>query len=196
MKKSKSPEEFYASQGSYSDELNMLRDIVLETGLVETIKWGIPVYTYNNENVVGISAFKSYFGLWFYQGALLADPANKLINAQEGVTKAMRQYRMNHSNEIDKKAILQLLHESIDNFKDGRKIVPEKKKNQEVSTLLREALNENQKAKDQFESLTSFKQREYIEYIDTAKREATKISRLEKILPMIMEGKGLNDQYR
>ena len=61
----------------------------METELLETIKWGVPVYTLNDKNVLGMGAFKSYVGIWFFQGAFLDDPQKKLINAQEGKTKAL-----------------------------------------------------------------------------------------------------------
>ena len=77
----------------WSELLQKLRRIILSTGLQETVKWRSPVYTVNNKNVVGIGAFKSYAGIWFFHGALLKDTQGKLINAQEGRTIALRQWR-------------------------------------------------------------------------------------------------------
>ncbi|NJO87983.1 MAG: DUF1801 domain-containing protein, partial [Chloroflexia bacterium] len=95
MKYSKSIEEYIENNPQWGKELTQLISIVRETGLEETIKWGAPTYTFNGKNIVGLGAFKSYVGLWFHQGALLADPEKKLINAQEGTTKALRQWRFN-----------------------------------------------------------------------------------------------------
>lgn len=195
MKSSKTPDQYYQNLTSFKTELESIRGILLETGLQETIKWGIPVYTFGKDNVVGVAAFKSYFGIWFYQGSLLNDSYNLLINAQEGVTKALRQYRMNSKDDIKAEAIKEYVFESIENFKNDRKVLPEKK-NLYIPTLLQNRLDKSPDLSDKFNSLTNFKKREYAEYIDSAKRESTKMDRLEKIVPMILEGIGLNDKYR
>lgn len=196
MRSSKNPDDFFNFQENYREELNCLRSILNETILEETIKWGIPVYSLNGENVVGISAFKSYFGLWFYQGALLSDPSKVLINAQKGVTKAMRQYRLNSAKEIDPKIILQLVNESIENFKNGKKIKTEAKPKTSIPIELQKQLEQHRTINESFQSLPPYKQREYIEYIASAKQETTKINRLNKILPLIEQGIGLHDKYR
>ena len=77
----------------WKEEIEFLKDIIAKTELVETIKWGTPVYTYQNKNIIGLGGFKSYFGVWFMNGVFLKDEAKKLVNAQEGVTKALRQWR-------------------------------------------------------------------------------------------------------
>ncbi|MCF8413307.1 MAG: DUF1801 domain-containing protein [Melioribacteraceae bacterium] len=104
-----------------------LRKIILETGLEETVKWGLPTYTYDNKNICGIGAFKSYAGIWFFNGALLKDKHQKLINAQEGKTVAMRQWRFSSIQELDEKLITEYIIEAIENQKAGRKINPVKK---------------------------------------------------------------------
>lgn len=81
MKGYKSSVELIEANPQYADSLVCLRDTILSTGLNETIKWGIPVYTYHGKNVVGMAVFKSYFAIWFYQGGLLKDEQKKLINA-------------------------------------------------------------------------------------------------------------------
>lgn len=80
-------------ESSWDQELALLKSIIQKTGLKETVKWGIPVFTFNGQNIVGIAGFKSFFALWFYNGIFLKDPNKVLINAQEGVTKALRQWR-------------------------------------------------------------------------------------------------------
>lgn len=196
MQKNKSVEEFISKNKEWKEALEILRSIMLTTEMKETIKWGVPVYTINDKNVIGIGAFKSYVGIWFYQGVFLEDKAKKLLNAQEGKTKGLRQWRFNSTDDIDKKLILQYVTEAIRNQKDGKEIKPERSKTIEIPSELLTALNANDNLKKSFEQLTPFKQREYSEYIATAKREATRISRLEKINPMILDGIGLNDKYR
>ncbi len=92
MQRAKSVDAYINQSAQWHDELKLLRRILRWTSLKEEIKWGAPCYTHNGKNVVGVGAFKSYFGLWFHQGALLKDDNNVLINAQEGKTKALRQW--------------------------------------------------------------------------------------------------------
>ncbi len=196
MERNKSVEEFIAKKAEWKIELETLRSILRSTDMEETIKWGIPVYTFGNKNVVGIGAFKSYVGIWFYQGVFLKDKHNKLINAQEGKTKGLRQWRFTSEDEIDQDLVLQYVNEAIENQKDGKEIKPEKLKTLEIPSELNAALLSDNKLQESFRQLTPFKQKEYIEYITTAKREATRLSRLEKITSMILQGVGLNDRYR
>ncbi|MBQ4819076.1 DUF1801 domain-containing protein [Aquimarina sp. MMG016] len=196
MERNKSVEEFISKKSEWKDALEKLRSIMLSTELVETVKWGIPAYTVNGKNVVGIGAFKSYVGIWFYNGVFLKDTEKKMINAQEGKTKGLRQWRFNSVHEIDENLVLQYVKEAIQNQKEGKEIKPEKSKPIDIPVELANALEENSDLKKSFEELTPFKQKEYIEYIAMAKREATRLSRLEKSVPMILEGIGLNDKYR
>jgi len=95
LKRYKTPEEYIAKNKDWQQSLILLREILLSTQMRETIKWGVPVYTFEGKNIVGITAFKLYVGLWFFQGAMLKDKKKKLINAQAGKTKALRQWRLN-----------------------------------------------------------------------------------------------------
>ncbi len=196
MKYSKSVEEFIDNNPEWKDVIQVLRAIIVSTEMVETIKWGIPVYTYNTKNVMGLGAFKSYVGIWFYQGVFLEDKKNMLTNAQEGKTKGLRQWRFTSVDEIDKDLVLQYVQEAIQNQKEGKEIKPQKLKNIEIPPELSSLLTSNISLKRSFDQLTPFKQKEFIEYIATAKREVTRLSRLEKITPMIIKGVGLNDKYR
>lgn len=188
---------YFEKEQPFKDEIAILREVALSTELEETVKWGAPVYTVNSKNVMGIMAFKSHFGLWFFNGVYLSDPENVLENAQEGKTRAMRHWKFRSQEEIDKSLIREYMLEAIENQKKGLVIKPERKKAATViPELLKQALNKNATLKNNFEDLTPYKQREYCEYIATAKQEKTKVSRLEKILPMIEEGVGMNDRYR
>ncbi len=127
MKRFKSADEFIANFPEWENALVKLRSLLLTTELEEAIKWGAPVYTVNGKNVVGLGAFKFYVGLWFFQGGLLKDEKEKLINAQEGKTKAMRQWRFASEDEMEEQLILEYVAEAIQNQKDGKKIKPQKK---------------------------------------------------------------------
>jgi uncharacterized protein YdeI (YjbR/CyaY-like superfamily) len=185
------------SSALWPEELDLLKSIIAKTELVETIKWGAPVYTINNKNVLGTGGFKTHVALWFWNGVFLKDAKKVLINANEGVTKGLRQWRFTSKADIAKneKAILQYMLEAIENEKAGKSIKPEKKETV-ISEFFQKALDEDKKFAAAFLAFTPFKQREYLEYIDTAKREETKIARLEKIKSMVLDGIGLNDKYR
>lgn len=180
----------------WKQEIDLLQDILDKTGLEPATKWGMRIYTHKKKNVVGAIGFKNHFCLWFYNGVYLSDPLNVLINSQEGKTKAMRHWRFESMEEIDEKKILSYVKEAIKNEEEGKVWKPEKSPELEIPPLLNEKLIQDEKLKLAFESLTPFKQKEYAEYIVTAKREATQLARLEKITPMILQGIGLNDRYR
>jgi len=181
---------------NWQNELEFLRSIIIKTELIKTKKWGGEVYTINNGNVLMIGAFKNYVSLWFFNGVFLKDPYQVLGNAQEGKTKALRHWKFSSVDEMDEKKILEYIQEAIENEKKGLKWKPEKSEGIETPEILNEAFSTDKSFEKAFEELTPFKQKEYVEYIASAKREATKISRLEKIKPMILNGVGLNDKYR
>lgn len=179
----------------WAEELELLKSIIVKTPLTETTKWGGIVYTYNNKNVLGIGGFKNFFTIWFFKGVFLKDEKNVLVNANEGNTKSLRQWRFTDKSEVNEKLVLGYINEAIEVEKAGLEIKPEKRETV-IPEALQQELDTNKALKTAFETLTPFKQREYAEFIETAKREATKLSRLEKIKPMILEGIGLNDKYR
>ena len=181
----------------WETELDLLKTIIAKTELVETNKWGGCVYVYNNKNVVGVGGFKKFFTLWFFNGAFLKDEKKHLINANEGVTKSLRQWRFTSKDEINEKEILAYILEAIENEKQEKIIKPEKTKSEVIiPTLLQNELDANNDLKEAFLKFSPYKQKEFIEYIETAKREETKLSRIEKIKPMILDNIGLNDKYR
>ena len=196
MQSFKTVDEFISQAKQWKEELMQLREILRETKLTEGIKWGAPIYTYKGKNVVGMAGFKSYVGLWFHQGALLKDPKKKLINAQEGVTKALRQWRMASGKEIDARAIKAYVKEAIGHVEDGKEIKPLPRKKTAIPKELAAALKKNPAAGKAFKLLAPFKQREYSEYIAEAARPETKEKRIGKILPLVQKGMGLNDKYR
>ena len=196
MKRFKSVDAYIDAAEQFQDELIQLRKILNSTPLDEEVKWGAPCYTYEGKMVVGMGSFKSYCGLWFYQGALLSDPESVLINAQEGKTKALRQWRFASKKEIKSRVIKAYVKEAIELQKQGLEIKPTKKPDTNIPSQLKSALSKNKKAQAAFKSMTPGKRREYAEYISDAKRDETKEKRIKKIVPMIAAGVGLNDKYR
>lgn len=195
MKMAKSPEEYFSWHPEYIAVLNKLRSIVNTSNLQEKMKWGIPTYCLGNKNVVGIGAFKSYVGIWFFNGVFLKDKSQVLINAQEGKTKGMRQWRFQSLEEINSTLIRVYIEEAIQNQKEGKEIKPEKKP-LNIPDELKEALASDIQLHEAFEELTLSYKREYADYIAEAKRADTRNKRLIKVLPMILSKIGLNDKYR
>ncbi|WP_420319943.1 YdeI/OmpD-associated family protein [Flagellimonas sp.] len=197
MEKAEKLEAYYQTEHRYKKEINALRKLALQTESLEAYKWNFPVYTVNGKNVFGISRFKSHFGVWFFNGSFLSDPKNVLSNAQEGKTKGMRHWKFESMDNIDTREVLNYMNEAIENQKKGLAIVPEKtSKEVQVPVLLEQALIQDNVIKVAFEKLSPYKQKEFCEYIADAKQEKTKLRRLEKVLPMIQKGMGLNDAYR
>ena len=181
---------------NWAAELTKLREILNSTDLEETVKWGMPTYTYKGKNVCGMANFKNHFGLWFFQGALLKDEKNVLVNAQEGKTKAMRQWRMKNKSEIKSRTVKAYVKEAIGLIDSGTEIKADRSKPVAMPPELKKALAKSKTLQKQFEQFTKGKQREFADHIADAKRAETKQKRLEKILPMIADGVGLHDKYR
>jgi len=197
MKKVTSVEEYIETNEHFSDALTLLRNIINKTELNEAIKWSAPVYDLDGKNVVGLGAFKNHFGIWFFNGVFLKDERNLLVNAQEGKTKALRQMRFESIKDINKDAVLAYVKEAIENQKAGKEIKPDRsKKKTVIPSELQAELAKDKAFLSSFNDLSPSKQREYCEHIATAKREPTKLSRLEKIKPMILLGVGLHDKYK
>ncbi len=198
MELSKTVDAYIAKQGPWQKSVRLLREILLETELQEEVKWGSPVYTLGKKHVVGIWAFKTYAGLWFIQGVFLTDPANKLVNAQESKTQALRQWRFQSEAEIVSHIdlIRSYVLEAIANQKAGKEILPNRQKPLNIPPELKVLLQRDPALAEAFAALNLTQKREFAEYIQLAKRAETKVSRLEKIQPMILQGVGLNDMYR
>ena len=192
-----SVDEYIGHLQIWKEEVTLLREIVLSTGLTETIKWGGPCYQWQQYNVVGLAAFKSYTGIWFFQGGLLDDKQQFLMNAQEGKTKAMRQWRFFSKNEIQNAPIREYIFESIENFRIGKKIVATA--NDKVAILpqlLQSSLEVDACLYEKWLLFSPSSQREFAEYISEAKRDTTRKDRLQKVLELIGENKNLHDKYK
>lgn len=188
---------YIEKKSNWKLELEKLRSTVLACNLEETIKWGSPVYMSEGKNILGLSAFKNYVGLWFFQGGTLKDTHRVLMNAQEGKTQAMRQWRFSTIDEIDSELIKTYIKEAVENQKAGNIIKPKRNtKPLVIHPLLQKELDSNNEFATQFESFSLSKKREYADHISSAKREATQLSRLEKIIPMVISGVGLHDKYK
>jgi uncharacterized protein YdeI (YjbR/CyaY-like superfamily) len=167
--------------------------ILLDCRLTEELKWGEPCYTFQGKNIVLIGAFKEYITLLFFKGALLKDTHGLLV--APGNTQAGRQIRFTGVQEIiEMEPILKTyIHEAIEVEKAGLKVKLKKHSEYIVPEELQRKLDEIPALKTAFEALTPGRQRAYMFHISAPKQSKTRESRVEKCVPLILDGKGLND---
>jgi uncharacterized protein YdeI (YjbR/CyaY-like superfamily) len=187
--------EYIDKHKDKAPSLLRLRDVMLSCGLEEVVKWGAPVYMHKGENIIGLAAFKSYVGIWFFQGVFLSDPDKVLVNASEGKTKALRQWRFENEAELDEGKIRPYVLEAIQNQEAGKKLKAQARK-VAIPEELTAAMEADADLKQKFQSLSPGKRKDYCEHIGGAKREETRMSRLEKAVPLILAGVGLHDKYK
>lgn len=188
--------DFYFSKAQkWQEELKCLRTIVLECGLVEELKWGVPCYTYQDRNIVLIHVFKEYCAMLFHKGALLNDTNGILIQQTENV-QAARQIRFTSVGEITQlEPILKAyIYEAIEVEKAGLKVLLKKTTEFNLPEEFQQKLEESPSLKTAFNALTPGRQRAYLLYFAAPKQSKTRESRVEKSVQQILNGKGLNDQ--
>ena len=181
----------------WQEEMEKLREIVLDCGLTEELKWGKPCYTFEGRNIVLIIGFKERCALLLCNGALLKDSHGILIRPTEN-TQAARQIRFTNLGDIVKMetALKGYFREAIQAEKAGLKVEFKKVKEVAIPEELQRKLDENPALKTAFAALTPGRQRAYVLYFSGAKQSKTRESRVEKCLPQILAGKGLDDAYR
>ena len=187
--------DFYFSKAKkWQEELERLRMIVLDCGLTEELKWGVPCYTFEKSNIVLMHGFKEYCALLFFKGALLNDAKGILIQQTKNV-QAARQIRFTSVREIVKlKPILKAyIYEAIEVEKAGLKVPLKKTKEFNIPEEFQNRLNKNPALKKAFNALTPGRQRAYLLYFSAPKQSKTREARVEKCVPQILRGKGLND---
>ncbi len=187
--------DFYFNKAkSWQEEIEKLRTIILDCGLDEELKWGVPSYTFQNSNIVLIHTFKEYCAILFFKGALLKDAKGILVQQTENV-QAARQLRFTSAKEIVKmKATIKAyIYEAIEVEKAGLKVPMKKTKEFEVPEEFKVKLDKNKALKKAFSELTPGRQRGYLLYFSAAKQSKTRESRIENYIPQILIGKGLDD---
>jgi uncharacterized protein YdeI (YjbR/CyaY-like superfamily) len=185
---------YFDKAGKWQKEVEKLREIALDCGLNEELKWGCPCYTNEKSNIVLIHVFKEYCAFLFFKGALLND-ANGILIQQTANVQAARQVRFTNIREIVKmEAVLKAyIYEAIEVEKAGLKVKLKKTAEFSMPEEFQKKLNKLPALKSAFKELTPGRQRAYLLYFSAPKQSKTRESRIEKYLKQILKGKGLND---
>ena len=188
---------YFSKEIKWKGEMGLLRVITLSCDLKEVLKWGVPCYTFEDNNVVLIHGFKNYCALLFVKGVLLKDPKGILIQQTEHV-QAHRQIRFTHVQEIidQQEDIISYIVEAIELEKNGEKIPFKKPEEFKMVEEFKIRLAESCELKVAFEALTPGRQRAYLLHFGGAKQALTRAARVDKCIPNILKGIGLNDAYK
>ena len=185
---------FLKRQDKWRAEFVKLRAILLGSGLTEELKWGQPCYAHDGKNVALIHGFKEYCAILFIKGSLLRDPDGVLIQQTKNV-QAGRQIRFTSVRDVTKleKTLKAYLREAIQIERAGLKVPFKRTKDLEMPEELESRLEASAKLQEAFAALTPGRQRAYIFFFSQAKLSATRAARVEKNIPRILEGLGLDD---
>lgn len=187
---------FFDKDSNWQKEYRKLRAIVLSCGLIEELKWGVPCYTFQKNNIVLIHGFKGYCALLFHKGVLLKDTNNILIQQTENVQSARQIRFLNFQEIIDLEQIIKTyIFEAIEVEKAGLEVKMKKTSEFKMPDEFKNALENNSDLKSAFYALTPGRQRGYLLHFSQAKQSKTRESRIEKCTDKILNGIGLNDKY-
>ena len=178
----------------FKDLILELRKIILTLGLTEEIKWGKPCYSFESRNIVLIQPFKEYVALLFFKGAILNDPKNLLIKFGEN-TQSARQLRFTKVEDLIQMdtIIRTFTKEAMEIEKSGKKVVLQKSSDLIYPIEFQKSLEENVLLKKAFEELSPGRQRAYYLHFTQAKQSQTREARIQKCIPKILLGKGINE---
>jgi len=185
---------FFTKATKWQKEYEKLRTIIIDCGLMEDLKWGCPCYTFEKKNIILIHGFKDYCAVLFFKGSLLKDEHGILIQQTPNV-QVPRQVRFTGVAEIVKlqKILTSYIYEAIEIEKSGVKVKLKKTAEYKIPEELKMQLDKKTALKKAFEALTPGRQRGYIYFISQAKQSKTREERVEKYIPQILKGKGIND---
>ena len=188
--------DFYFSKNEkWQEEIRQLRSIILDCGLTEELKWGVPCYTFSESNIVLIHVFKEYCAVLFFKGALLNDANGILVQQTQNVQSARQLRFTSVSDIVEMEPILKAyVYEAIEVEKAGLKVDLKKTTEFEIPGEFQKRLDEMAALKTAFNALTPGRQRAYILHFSAPKQSGTRTSRVEKCMQQILDGKGLNDQ--
>jgi len=194
-KKHPEVDEFLSNAKQWKEEYKQLRAICLDCDLTEDFKWMHPCYTFEGNNIVLIHGFKEYCALLFHKGVLLKDPEDILIQQTEN-TQSARQMRFTNVQEVVEleRVIKAYIREAVEAEKSGLEVEFKKTKEYDVPEEFQQKLDEMPDLKEAFEALTPGRQRGYLLHFSGAKQSKTRTRRVERCIPQILGGKGLNDR--
>lgn len=186
---------FFAKDGPWKASFATLRQLALDTGLTEELKWGHPCYTLKGKNVFLMHGFNNYCALLFHKGALLKDDHGMLVQQTANV-QAARQIRFTGLKQIQEQApmIRSMMQQAITIEQSGAKVPLKKTAEFELPEEFAAALKRMPELKKAFNALTPGRQRGYLLFFGGAKQASTRVARIEKHVPRILAGKGLDDQ--
>jgi len=187
--------DFYFTKAKkWQQEFEKLRTIILDCGLTEELKWGVPCYTFDKRNIVLIHGFKEYCALLFFKGALLKDPNHILVQQTENVQSA-RQVRFTNARQIIKMTpvLKAYINEAVEVEKAGLKVKLKNTSEFKIPEEFQKKLDKNAALRTAFNKLTPGRQRGYLFYFSQPKQSNTRESRVEKYMKQILKGKGLDD---
>ena len=187
-------DHFFQNATQWKREMEELREIALDCNLMEEEKWGVPCYTFSKGNILIIHGFKEYCALNFFKGALLQDTDGILVQQTEN-SQASRQIRFTNLKEISEKAAIlkAYIFEAIEIEKAGLKIDYKKVEDFSIPEELIQKWTEDPTIKTAFDKLTPGRQKAYLLHFSDSKQSKTRLARIEKNMPRILNGKGLND---
>ena len=183
-----------AYREQWQEEIEAMRRVLAGLAMTEECKWGKPTFTVDGKNVVIMHGFKEYFGLGFFQGALLTDPKKALV--QLGQVHAGRVMKFTRAKDIKANAatIKAYVREAIAIEKAGLRMKPRRTSEFPVPEELRRQFRRDPPFKRAFERLTPGRQRSYLYHFAAAKQSATRAARIEKAMPAIFEGRGFQER--
>ncbi len=187
-------ETFFERDTAWKDEKKALREIVLEFPLTEELKWRQPVYCLDGANVCTLDSYGGRCVLSFFKGVLLTDP-DRLLEPPGPNSRSARIVPLHSVDDVTGKAdaLRALLAEAIENEKAGKKVdLPAD--DFELPEELSEALDADATFREAWDGLTPGRRRGWVLQIGGAKQSKTRESRVEKAVPLIMEGKGIHDR--
>jgi len=186
---------FFEKAEQWRSEFEALRQIALDSGLIEDLKWGVPCYTLNGKNIILIHGFKEYCGMLFVKGALVKDPHGILIQQTDSVQSARQARFTNLKDVVEQEPYLrECIQEAIEVEKSGRKVLLKKVEDYVMAEQFQQKLEEDPVLEKAFYALTPGRQRAYLLFFAAPKQGITREARVEKCIPLILAGKGLNDK--
>lgn len=185
-------EAFVGRAKTWQGEIQKLRSVLLECGLEEEIKWGKPCFAFEGKNVAIIQPFKEMCALMFFKGALLQDTHGLLRSQGENTQSALR-LEFTSEAQIKKTVLKSYVKQAIEVEKAGLEVDFKAKRELELPDELTQKLQKDKKLAKAFGALTPGRQRGYVMHFSSAKQSSTRTGRIEKAIPRILAGKGMND---